>query len=53
VIKLELLLNCLKLQLFSLVGPIDPAEKQIVQHEYAVEGLGVVMDRIRLMGHFQ
>ena len=31
VMKLELLLNCLKLQLFSLVGPIDPADKQAIK----------------------
>ena len=52
VMKLELLLNCLKLQLFSLVGPIDPAEKQAIKQKYAVEGLEVVGDRIRVMDTF-
>ena len=52
VMKLELLLNCLKLQLFSLVGPIDPAEKQAIKQKYAVEGLDVVRDRIRVMDTF-
>ena len=39
---LELLLNCLKLQLFSMVGPIHPAEKQGSKQKYAVEVLKVI-----------
>ena len=53
VMKLELLLNCLKLQLFSLMGPIDPAEKQAIKQKYAVEGLEVVTERIRVMDTFK
>jgi len=49
VYKLELLLNCLKLQLFSLVGPIDPAEKQAIKQRYAVEALGEMKDRITVL----
>jgi hypothetical protein len=52
VMKMELLLNCLKLQLFSMVGPIDPAEKQAIKQKYAGEGLEVVRDRIKVMDTF-
>jgi len=52
VMKLELLLNCLKLQLFSLVGPIDPAEKQSIKQRYALEGLQVVRNRVMVMDTF-
>eukprot|EP00092_Neocalanus_flemingeri_P022654 GFUD01024574.1.p1 GENE.GFUD01024574.1~~GFUD01024574.1.p1 ORF type:complete len:2240 (+),score=854.36 GFUD01024574.1:478-6720(+) len=52
VMKLELLLNCLKLQLFSLVGPIDPAEKQAIKQKYAGERLQMVKNRIKVMDTF-
>ena len=49
VMKLELQLNCLKWQLFSLVGPIDPAQRQAIKQKYALEGLQVATERIRVM----
>ena len=48
-LKLDLLTNLLKLHLFSLLGPIDPAEKQVIKQKYAMEGLEEVKARFKTM----
>merc|ERR1719370_1264983 len=44
--KLSLCLSCLRLQLFSQLGAIDPAEKAALKHQYA--GESVLATRLRL-----
>ena len=51
--KLELLLNILKMQLFSLVGILDPAEKQLIKKNLAELDLKKVEDRLEVMTTFR
>ena len=44
--KLNLCLNCLKLQLFSQLGAIDPAEKAALKHQYASESVAATKQRL-------
>ena len=52
-LRAELLLNCIKLQLFSLVGVLDPAEKQAIKREYAQHDLDTVKERLLVSHTFQ
>ena len=52
-LRMELLLNCIKLQLFSLVGLLDPAEKQALKREYAQHDLKHLEQRLLVSDTFQ
>ena len=45
--KLNLCLSCLRLQLFSQLGAIDPAEKAALKHQYAGESVVATRQRLR------
>ena len=51
-VKLDILLNVLKLQLFCMVGIMDPAEKQDIKRKYTEEDLKSVRDRLKVFGIF-
>ena len=52
-LKLNLLLNTLKLQLFCMVGILDPAEKQVIKKNHAQEDLASVSDRLFVFSKYQ
>ena len=51
-VKLDILLNVLKLQLFCLVGIMDPAEKQVIKKKYTEDNLKSVSDRLQVFSMF-
>ena len=51
--NLNLLLNLLKLQLFCMVGVMDPAEKQVLKRNHVEEDLKGVNDRLKVFAIFK
>ena len=51
-LKLDILLNLLKLQLFCMVGIMDPAEKQVIKKKYTEEDLQLVTGRLKVFSLF-
>ena len=45
-------LNVLKLQLFCMVGIMDPAEKQVIKKKYIEEDVQFVSDRLKVFSMF-